>query len=183
MSQASVNNDSIYGMLAEFDSPVELTEAAEKAYAAGFRHMDAYSPFPIEEVSEAIGFHRSRLPMIVLACGLLGMLGGFALQYWVSALEYPLNIGGRPMASWPAFIVPAYECTILAASLSAVVGMFALNGLPQPYHPLFNIMDFENVTRDKFYLCIESNDEQYDAANTRKFMEELHPNNVWEVPY
>src|SRR5947199_10000765 len=110
----------MYGMLAEFDGPIELTEAAEKPYAAGFRHMDAYSPFPIEEVSEAIGFHRSRLPMIVLAGGLLCMLGGFALQYWVSVLDYPLNIGGRPLASWPAFMVPACGCSILAASLSAV---------------------------------------------------------------
>ena len=173
----------MYGILAEFDGPAELTAAAEKAYAAGFRHMDAYSPFPIEEVSEAIGFHRSKLPVIVLAGGLMGMLGGFALEYWVSVLEYPLNIAGRPLASWPAFIVPAYECTILAASLSAVVGMFALNGLPQPYHPLFNIMEFENASRDKFYLCIESVDEKFDAGATRKFMEELRPNNVWEVPY
>ena len=123
------------------------------------------------------GFH------ILLAGGLMGMLGGFALEYWVSALEYPLNVAGRPLASWPAFVVPAYECTILAASLSAVVGMFALNGLPQPYHPLFNVMEFENASRDKFYLCIESVDEQFDPGNTRKFLEDQRPNNVWEVPY
>src|SRR4051812_28669160 len=147
MSHAPVNNDSIYGMLAEFDTPIELTEAAEKAYAAGFRHMDAYSPFPIEEVSEAIGFHRSRLPMIVLAGGLLGMLGGFALQYWVSALEYPLNIGGRPMASWPAFIVPAYECTILAASLSAVEGAIAPKGFPQAHPSPVKLIGFAESTR------------------------------------
>jgi len=174
---------SLYGLLAEFDSPAELVTATQKAYDMGFRHMDAYSPFPIEEVAEAVGFHRTKLPIIVLVGGLLGLGGGFALEYWVSVLEYPLNIGGRPLASWPSFFVPAYELTILAASLSAVIGMLALNGLPQPYHPLFNIAEFENVTRDKFYLCLEATDEKFDAMQTRKFLEEQHPNNVWEVPH
>jgi ActD protein len=172
-----------YGLLAEFDSAGALTKAAEAAYHAGYRKMDAYTPFPVEEVSEAIGFHRSRLPIIVLAGGLLGMLGGFTLEYWVSAVAYPLNIAGRPLDSWIAFAVPAYECTILGAALSAVFGMLALNGLPQPYHPLFNIAEFSQVTRDKFYLCIEATDDKFDATATRALLDQSRPDHVWEVPH
>lgn len=173
----------IYGILAEFDSSTDLVYAARAAYAAGYRKMDAYSPFPIEEASEAIGFHKSRVPLIVLLGGLLGGLSGFGLQYWINVISYPLNIGGKPYDSWPAFIVPTFEMTILFAGLSGVFGMFALNGLPMPYHPLFNVDRFSAVTRDRFFLCVEAADPKFDLVDTQRFMESLKPLSVSEVPH
>jgi ActD protein len=173
----------IYGILAEFDSSTDLVYAARAAYAAGYRKMDAYSPFPIEEASEAIGFHKSRVPLIVLLGGLLGGLSGFGLQYWINVISYPLNIGGKPYDSWPAFIVPTFEMTILFAGLSGVFGMFALNGLPMPYHPLFNVDRFSAVTRDKFFLCVEAADPKFDLVDTQRFMESLKPASISEVPH
>jgi hypothetical protein len=173
----------IYGILAEFDSSTDLVYAARAAYAAGYRKMDAYSPFPIEEASEAIGFHKSRVPLIVLLGGLLGGLSGFGLQYWINVISYPLNIGGKPYDSWPAFIVPTFEMTILFAGLAGVLGMFALNGLPMPYHPLFNVDRFSAVTRDKFFLCVEAADPQFDLVDTQRFMESLKPLSISEVPH
>ncbi|HXG93299.1 MAG TPA: DUF3341 domain-containing protein [Blastocatellia bacterium] len=161
----------LYGLMAEFDNPNDVVAAAHAAYEEGYRRMDAYSPFPIEELSEAIGFHKTRLPVIVLIGGLLGCVGGFALCYWVSAIAYPINIGGRPLNSWPAFIPVTFECTILLAALSAVLGMLALNGLPQPYHPVFNVDRFELASRNHFFLCIESSDPRFDAERTREFLE------------
>jgi Protein of unknown function (DUF3341) len=173
----------IYGILAEFDSSTDLVYAARAAYAAGYRKMDAYSPFPIEEASDAIGFHKSRVPLIVLLGGLLGGLSGFGLQYWINVISYPLNIGGKPYDSWPAFIVPTFEMTILFAGLSGVFGMFALNGLPMPYHPLFNVDRFSAVTRDKFFLCVEAADPKFDVVDTQRFMESLKPLSISEVPH
>lgn len=173
----------IYGILAEFDSSTDLVHATESAYAAGYRKMDAYSPFPIEEASEALGFHKSRVPLIVLLGGLLGGLSGFGLQYWINVISYPLNIGGKPYDSWPAFIVPTFELTILFAGLSGVFGMFALNGLPMPYHPLFNVDRFSAVTRDKFFLCVEAADPKFDLVDTMRFMESLKPLSISEVPH
>jgi hypothetical protein len=173
----------IYGILAEFDSSTDLVYAAKAAYAAGYRKMDAYSPFPIEEASEAIGFHKSRVPLIVLLGGLLGGLSGFGLQYWINVISYPLNIGGKPYDSWPAFIVPTFEMTILFAGLSGVFGMFALNGLPMPYHPLFNVDRFSAVTRDKFFLCVEAADPKFDLVDTQRFMQSLKPLSISEVPH
>jgi hypothetical protein len=173
----------IYGILAEFDSSTDLVYATKAAYAAGYRKMDAYSPFPIEEASEALGFHKSRVPLIVLLGGLLGGLSGFGLQYWINVISYPLNIGGKPYDSWPAFIVPTFELTILFAGLSGVFGMFALNGLPMPYHPLFNVDRFSAVTRDKFFLCVEAADPQFDLVDTPRFMESLKPVSISEVPH
>jgi hypothetical protein len=154
----------IYGILAEFDSSTDLVYAAKAAYAAGYRKMDAYSPFPIEEASDAIGFHTSRVPLIVLLGGLL-------------------NIGGKPYNAWPAFIVPTFEMTILFAGLAGVLGMFALNGLPMPYHPLFNVDRFSAVTRDKFFLCVEAADPKFDVVDTQRFMESLKPVSISEVPH
>ena len=141
MSHA-VTVPSIYGLVAEFETPTDLVNACKAAYAEGYREMDAYSPFPIEEASEAIGFHKSAVPLIVLLGGILGGLSGFGLQYWINVIAYPLNIGGKPYDSWPAFIVPTFEMTILFAGLSGMFGMFALNGLPRPYHPLFHVDQF-----------------------------------------
>jgi hypothetical protein len=171
----------LYGIMAEFEQPEHVLEATKRAYAAGYRRMDAYSPLPIHGLSEALGFQKTKLPLIVLIGGIIGCLGGFGLQYWASVINYPIIIGGKPMNSWPAFIPITFECTILFAALSAVFGMLALNGLPQPYHPVFNVDRFERATRDRFFLCIEARDKQFDRMQTRKFLEGLGANEVSEV--
>jgi hypothetical protein len=160
-----------YGLLAEFHSPEDVVGAAHVVHEAGYRRVDGYSPYPIEELAEALGVHYSPMPALVLAGGITGLLGGLALEYWASVIAYPLNIGGRPFASWVAFIPPAFETTILLAALTAVFGMLLINGLPQPYHPLFNVADFALASRDRFFLCVESADSRYDAAKTRAFLE------------
>jgi hypothetical protein len=174
-------NGRIYGLMAEFEDPTALVTAAHRAYEEGYRRMDAYSPFPIEELSEAIGFHHTRLPAIVFFGGLFGCLAGFGLQYWVSVIDYPLNVGGKPTYSWPSFIPPTFEMTILFAALAAVLGMLALNGLPEPYHPVFNVNRFALATRNRFFLCIEAIDPKFDLEGTRRFLETLTPRNVSEV--
>jgi len=170
-----------YGLMAEFEDPTDLVNAAHRAYEEGYRKMDAYSPFPIEELSEAIGFHHTKLPLIVLCGGIFGCVGGFFLQYWIAAVDYPINVGGRPFFSWPAFIPPTFEMTILFAALFAVLGMLALNGLPEPYHPVFNVSRFALASRNRFFLCIEATDPKFDLDKTRRFLETLTPRNVSEV--
>jgi hypothetical protein len=172
---------SLYGIMAEFDDPNALVAATHRAYLEGYRRMDAYSPFPIEELHEALGSRHTRLPLIVLIGGLVGCIGGYALQYWVSAAAYPLNIGGKPLHSWPAFIPVTFECTILVAALSAVFGMLALNGLPMPYHPVFNVSRFALASRNRFFLCIEATDSKFGLEETRKFLETLGPREVTTV--
>src|SRR5690349_9449908 len=171
----------IYGLLAEFDDPTSLVAAAHKARANGYRCMDAYSPFPIEELHEALGTRHTRLPLIVLVGGLAGGIGGYLLQYWAAAIAFPLNTGGKPYHSWPAFIPITFECTILVAALSAVLGMLALNGLPQPYHPVFNVPRFALASRNRFFLCIESADPKFHVEHTRQFLETLEPREVTTV--
>ena len=171
----------LYGLLAEFDSPDGLVTAADTCYAAGFRRMDAYSPFPVEGLSEAIGFRRTRMPLLVLIGGILGGLGGYALQYYAAVISYPLNIGGRPLNSWPAFIPVTFECVILSAGLFAVLGMFALNRLPEPYHPVFNAPRFQFASRDRFFLCIEARDPRFDLAALRVFLERAGAKEVTDV--
>src|SRR5258708_4829710 len=172
----------VYGMMAEFVKPEEVLAAAKAAHAAGYRSMDAYPPLPVHGLSDALGFKKTRLPAIVLAGGILGGLGGFGLQYWSQVINYPVIVAGRPFNSWPAFIPVTFECTILLAALSAVFGMLALNGLPQPYHPVFNIERFEHASRDRFFLCIEARDKQFDRQVTREFLANLDPREVNEVP-
>jgi hypothetical protein len=172
----------IYGLLAEFETPHQLAAATWAARSQGYRRMDAFSPFAIEEVSNALDFRSTRVPLVVLIGGILGGLGGFLLQYWVSAIDYPINVGGKPLNSWVAFIVITFECTILGASLSALFGMLALNGLPEPYHPLFNVPGFSRVTKDSFFLVIESTDPQFDLTRTREFLAVLNPRMIEEVP-
>jgi Alternative complex III, ActD subunit len=171
----------LYGLLAEFDDPTTLVNATHRAYQEGYRYMDAYSPFPIEELHEALGAHHTKLPLIVLIGGICGCLGGYGLQYWVSAMAYPVNVGGKPFHSWPAFIPLTFECTILLAALSAVLGMLALNGLPQPYHPVFNVPRFALASRNRFFLCIESKDPKFDLEGTRKFLEGMSSREVSTV--
>jgi len=170
-----------YGMVAEFESPTALVQAAHKAREAGYCKMDAFSPMPIEELHEALGLPQTKLPYIVLGGGLTGALAGYGLQYWASTVAYPLNIGGRPLHSWPSFIVPAFETTILFSALAAVLGMILLNGLPMPYHPVFNGKRFAMASRDRFFLCIESVDPKFHQADTRRFLESLGAREVNDV--
>jgi hypothetical protein len=171
----------LYGLMAEFEGPTELLTATRRAYAEGYRRMDAYSPFPVEELSDALGYHHSRLPLIVLIGGLVGCSGGYLLQYWAAGIAYPLNVAGRPLHSWPAFIPVTFECTILVAALSAVLGMLALNGLPMPYHPVFNVPRFALASRNRFFLCIEARDPRFDREATRRFLESCSPREVSDV--
>jgi hypothetical protein len=172
----------IYGLMAEFHSPTEVVEAAHRVHDAGFRKVDAYTPYPIEELSEALELHQSPLPKLVLVGGITGLLAGLGLQYWTSAIDYPLNIGGRPLASWVAFIPVTFETTVLFAALTAVLGMLALNGLPEPYHPVFNVPAFALASRDKFFICVEAADPGFDRKKTRKFLEGLPAvSGVYEV--
>lgn len=173
----------LHGILAEFGEPGAIVGAARRAREAGYTVMDAYTPFPIEALSEAMGWHsRGRLPKIVLAGGVIGALSGFGLQYWAAVIAYPLNIGGRPLNSWPSFVPITFEVTVLLASLSAVLGMLLLNGLPMPHHPVFNVPTFALASRDRFFLCIESADPRFDAEAVRRFLEELAPGKVYDVP-
>jgi hypothetical protein len=171
----------IYGLIAEFDSPEALLEAARRAFAAGFRKIDAYSPFPVDGLAEAIGFHHTRVPLIVLIGGIIGCLGGFYLQYWVAVIDYPINIGGRPFNSWPSFIPVTFELTILIASLFAFFGVLALNRLPMPYHPVFNVERFQLASRNRFFLCIEAVDRNFEPERTRRFLDEIGSLGTYEV--
>ncbi len=171
----------LYGLMAEFEDASALVAATERAHAAGYRRMDAYSPFPIEELHHALGSPHSKLPLIVLLGGIVGCLGGFFLQYWAATMAYPVNVGGRPLNSWPAFIPVTFECTILVAALSAVLGMLGLNGLPTPYHPVFNVERFALASRSRFFLVIESRDKRFDVAQTREFLVTLNPRDIWPV--
>jgi hypothetical protein len=171
----------LYGLMAEFDNPTSLVEAADRARREGFTEMDAYSPFPIEELADALGVRRTRLPMLVLFGGILGGVAGYGLEYWSQAIAYPMNVGGRPFHSWPHFIPVTFETTVLGASLAAFVGMWALNKLPMPYHPVFNVPAFARASQDRFFLCIESTDPKFDRHATRKFLEARHPVGVSEV--
>lgn len=171
----------LWGLMAEFRSPQDLLSAVEAARRSGYTRLDAFTPYPIEEISEALGHHTSKLPRIVLIGGLLGCLCGYLLQYWTSAIDYPLNIGGRPLNSWIAFIPVTFEMTVLLASLFAVLGMLALNGLPMPYHPVFNVKRFALASRDRYFLCIEATDPMFDPRETRAFLERLEVQRVSDV--
>jgi Protein of unknown function (DUF3341) len=177
------NRSPVYGLLAEFANPEALIAAIEKVRAAGYEKVDAFTPYPIEAVSEALALPRSKMPLVVLCGGVTGAIVGYALQYWSSVIEYPMNVGGRPFHSWPAFIIPTFETTILFAALSAVFGMFALNGLPQPYHPVFNVPGFATASRDRYFLVVEARDPKFDRAATARFLENLQPSEVSEVAH
>ena len=173
----------IYGLLAEFDSVQGLLSATRRAYEEGYRHMDAYSPFPVEGLADALGFHKTRMPALVLLGGILGGSGGYLMLYYSAVISYPINVGGRPFHSWPAFIPITFELTILVAALFAVFGMLALNGLPMPYHPVFNVPRFALASRDRFFLCIEATDPRFDRQGTEGFLRGLQPQHVAEVPH
>jgi hypothetical protein len=171
-----------YGLMAEFDSPQELLDAAQKTHGAGYKQMDAFSPFPVEGLADAIGFHKNNVSLVVLIGGIIGGLSGYLLQYYVAVISYPINVGGRPLHSWPSFIIVTFELTILFGGLSAAIGMLALNGLPMPYHPVFNVAEFAKASDDKFFLVVFASDPNYDAARTREFLRGLAPRAISEVP-
>ena len=181
MSHSETGAPALYGLMAEFDSPTSLVDACTRARLAGYRDMDAYTPIPIEELSEALGLRRTRLPRLVLIGGILGGLGGFGLQVWAQSMAYPMNVGSRPYVSWPQLIPVTFETTVLGAALTAFVAMWALNRLPMPYHPVFNVPAFARASTDRFFLCIEARDRRFDATETRRFLEGLHPVGVSDV--
>ena len=181
MMAHEVHTETLYGLMAEFDNPTDIVEAANRARIAGYTAMDAYTPFPIEELNDALGLKRNALPLIVLIGGILGGLGGYFLEFWTQVLAWPMNIGGRPFHSWPHFIPVTFECTILGASLAAFLGMIALNKLPMPYHPVFNVPEFNRASRDRFFLCIEAADPKFDRYATESFLKDLRPLGVSEV--
>jgi len=170
-----------YGLMAEFRDPALLRDAAERAYGDGYRRIDAYSPFPIEGLAEAMGRRGTAIPLLVLLGGATGGIGGYFMQWYAMAVDYPLDIGGRPLHSWPAFVPITFELTILCAALTAFFSVFVLNRLPQPYHPAFNVAAFTQASQDRFFLCIEAADPKFDPAKTRAFLESLHPESVHEV--
>jgi ActD protein len=170
-----------YGLLAEFSTHEELLHAAEKAYEQGFRKMDGYAPFPVEGLAEALG-KKTRLPLLVLIGGIIGGLSAYFMEWDANVISYPINIGGRPLNSWPAFIPITFELTVLGAALTAFFFSLGLNGLPRPHHPVFNVPEFERASQDRFFLCIEATDRIFDSDRTRKFLQSLHPLTIAEVP-
>ncbi len=173
----------IYGITAEFDSAEAVLEAAHQVRAAGYRRAEAYTPFAVQGLPEALGFHRTGLPVIVLTFGIFGAIAGFFMLWFANVVSYPWNIGGRPPNSWPAFVPITFELGVLGAGVSALVGMLALNRLPMPYHPLFNVERFELASQNRFFICIESADAQFNRDATRAFLESLRPLAVTEVPW
>ena len=171
----------LHGVMAEYETAQALVDATRKTVAEGYSKMEAYSPVPIEELNDIIHRKRTILPKVILAGGLTGMATGFVLQYWASVIEYPMNIGGRPQAAWTAFIVPSYELTILFASLTAAIGMALLSGLPQPYHPVFNVERFSMASSDKFFLVIESGDAKFDHHRASEFLRATGAKGVYDV--
>jgi hypothetical protein len=175
--------DRIYGLMADFVDPKDLIRAIERAYEEGYRVIDAYTPFPVEGLDGVLQMGPNRLPLVVLGGGILGAVGSFALQYYASVIDYPLNVGGRPLNSWPAFIPITFEVAVLVAAFAAVLGMFILNGLPQPYHPVFNVQNFELASRSHFFISIESRDPNFQLEETRKFLRSLEPESVSVIEY
>jgi hypothetical protein len=183
MSHAKPVAQPIYGLLAEFDSAQALLDAARKVRAAGYTRTDGFSPFPIHDLAETLGFEEKRIAPAVLCGGLAGLIGGYGLEYWTQVIAYPLNIGGRPYHAWVSFIPPAFETTILFASFAAVISMIAFNGLPRPYHPVFNAARFIRASQDKFFLVIEAEDPKFDAQDTKKFLSSLHADEVVQLEH
>ena len=172
----------VYGAMAEFETPEDLIEAAERAHASGYRRMDAYAPMPVEGLAEAVGFKTNKVALAVLLGGIFGCVGGYGLLFWITVIAYPHNVGGRPLHSWPAYIPITFECMILIAALTSLVAMLAMNGLPKPYHPVFNVPQFERASRDGFFLCIESSDPKFHTAETLQFLRDLGGSEVTIVP-
>ncbi len=176
MSEQTLTTEPVvYGLMAEFLKPEQIVQAAEAAYAHGYRQMDAFTPFPVDDLAESIGFHTNRIPLIVLIGGLVGGIGGYVMQWFSAAVHYPIIVGGRPFHSWPSFLPITFELTVLLAAFAAVFGMLAMNGLPRPHHPVFNAPGFAMASRSRFFLCIQANDPLFDLDKTRMFLQALDP--------
>ena len=171
----------LFGLLAEFGDQETLLAAARGLRAAGYVNLDAYTPYPVEDLAEELGLHETRVPLVVLVGGILGAAGGYLLQYWLNVLDYPINVGGRPLNSIPAWIIVTFELTILSAALFAVLGMLALNGLPRPHHPVFNVPEFALASTNRFFLAVETRDPRFDPQGTRDLLERLGPKGVWDI--
>jgi hypothetical protein len=180
-TKADLHIEKLYGVMAEFNDPESLLHAANQARLEGYREMDAYAPMPVEGLAEAIGFHSNWVQRLVFLGGLCGAIGGFMLCWWITVVAYPHNVAGRPLNSWPAYVPITFELMVLIACITALVGMLALNGLPQPYHPVFNVPQFARASRDKFFLCIEASDPKFEPSATRAFLEQLNPQEVVDV--
>lgn len=176
-----MNESDLYGLVAEFETPEQLFQAAEKAFTEGYRKMDGFAPFPVEGLPEALG-KRTHIPLLVLLGGITGGVGAYFMQWYANAISYPINIGGRPIHSWPAFIPITFELTVLAAALTAFLSVFIFSGLPRPYHPIFNVREFERASQDRFFLCIEARDPSFNPITTREFLQHLDPLLIAEVP-
>jgi hypothetical protein len=177
----AVPRDELYGLLAEFADAGEILTAARRAHQAGFVRVEAYSPIPLHGLAEALGKRRTRLPFLTLLGGVLGALTGYGMQFWATVTSYPINVGGRPLHSWPAYLPIVFELAVLGAALFSVFGMLALNGLPMPYHPLFNVPEFKLASRNRFFLCIEARDPKFESQ-ARQLLESFHPLAIYEVP-
>jgi hypothetical protein len=173
----------IYGLMAEFETAEQTLEATRRARQAGYRDMDAYTPYPVEGLATELGLPHTRVPFVVLVAALVGAAVGFGMQYWTMAVDYPLNVGGRPDNSWPVWVPIAFEVMVLVAALAALFGMFFLNGLPQPHHPVFNVDRFARASQDRFFLCIEATDPLFDREATGQFLTGLRAKEVVEVPH
>jgi hypothetical protein len=174
----------IHGLMAEFTTAEAILRAVRAARQAGYQNMDAYTPYPVEGLAEELGMKRNRVPFVVLMGGFIGAGVGYFMQYWAMAVDYPINVGGRPYNSWPVYIPITFELMVLVASFAAILGMFFLNGLPEPYHPVFNVPRFARASQDRFFLCIEATDPRYDRRATEQFLESLRPATpVTEVPH
>jgi len=183
MAHATTAGTPFYGVLAEFDTAQALLDAANQVRIAGYTRADGFSPFPIHGLAEALGFRERWVSKIVLGAGITGLLAGWGLEYWTQVIDFPMNIGGRPFNAWVSFIPPAFETTILFASLSAVIGMIVMNGLPQPYHPVFNVPSFVRASQDRFFLAIEAADPKFDAQATRQFLAGLKAREVHDIDH
>jgi hypothetical protein len=172
----------VYGIAAEVRTADALLEAVRRARAEGFRHIEAYAPFPVDGLAEALGFRRDAMAPVTLIGGILGGAGGYFMQWYAAVISYPINVGGRPLHSWPSFIPATFELTVLGAALAAFLGMLLMNGLPRLYHPIFNLPQFELASRNRFFLCIRSRDQRFDAEQTRAFLTSLDAIEVSEVP-
>jgi hypothetical protein len=174
--------EQLYGLLAEFETPEDLVDAASQLRAQGYRRLEGHTPFPVDGLNEALGFRERKLPFIALAGGVLGGVGGLFMQWYLNAYDFPINVGGRPLDAWPAFAIPAFETTVLGAVLAVVLGMLWLNGLPRLYHPLFNAPHYARVTRNRFMLSIEQDDPCFDRQDTPRLLEQLGAASIEEVP-
>jgi hypothetical protein len=176
-----MKREPIYGLLAEFETPEEVLDAARRARDAGFQSLDAFTPIPVEGLAEAIGFGWTSLPLVVMVCGIFGGVGGFGMCWYANVISFPLIIGGKPFNSWPMWIPITFELTILGAALGATFGMLVMNGLPRPYHPVFNVERFALASRDRFFLCVKARDKKFDLQTTKAFLEGLHAQGVFEI--